>query len=39
MTVFGRYLDRMQRRGDVWKIIYRRVLTDWNQHVGATAKW
>lgn len=39
MTVFGRYLDRMQRRGDAWKIAHRRVLMDWNQHAAASAKW
>jgi len=39
MTVFGRYLDRMQRRGDVWKIAHRRVVMDWNQHAAASAKW
>jgi hypothetical protein len=39
MTVFGRYLDRMQRRADVWKILHRRVLMDWNQHAPASAKW
>ncbi len=39
MTFFGRYLDRMQRRGDVWKMLHRRVLMDWNQHAAASAKW
>lgn len=39
MTVFGRYLDRMQRRRDVWKMIHRRVLMDWNRHDPASAKW
>ena len=29
MMYFGRYLDRMQRRGDVWKIAHRRVVMDW----------
>jgi hypothetical protein len=39
MTVFGRYLDRMLRRGDVWKIVHRRVLMDWNQNAPASANW
>ena len=39
MAFFGRYLDRMQRRGDTWKILHRRVLMDWNQNVAATAVW
>jgi hypothetical protein len=39
MTVFGRYLDRMQRRGDAWKIAHRRVLMDWNRRDPASAKW
>ena len=36
MMYFGRYLDRMQRRGAVWKIMHRRVVMDWNQFVDAT---
>ena len=39
VTAVGRYLDRMQRRGDVWKIAHRRVVMDWNQHALASAKW
>ncbi len=39
MTFFGRYLDRMQRRGDVWKIVHRRVVMDWNQNCEASAEW
>jgi len=31
--------DRMQRRGDVWKIAHRRALMDWNQHAPASVKW
>jgi hypothetical protein len=37
MTYLGRYLDRMQRRGDVWKILNRQVVMDWNQNTTATA--
>ena len=39
MTFVGRYLDRMEKRGDVWKIAHRRVVHDWNQNVPATADW
>lgn len=37
MTFLGRYLDRFERRDDVWKILHRRVLMDWNQNAAATA--
>ncbi len=37
MTYLGRYLDRMEKRGDVWKISFRQVVMDWNQNVAATA--
>jgi len=37
MTYLGRYLDRMERRGDVWKITHRQVVMDWNQNANATA--
>jgi hypothetical protein len=39
MTFVGRYLDRMQRREGVWKILHRRVVMDWNQQGPAGAKW
>ena len=39
MTYLGRYMDRMQKRGDVWKIIHRQVVMDWNQNVDTTAVW
>lgn len=39
MTFIGRYLDRMEKRGTVWKIAHRRVVHDWNQNVAATAEW
>jgi hypothetical protein len=35
----GRYLDRMQRRSGVWKIIERRVVMDWNRLRAANAHW
>ena len=37
MAFFGRYLDRMQRRGQLWKILHRRVVMDWNQNMDASA--
>lgn len=37
MTYIGRYLDTMEKRGNVWKIRFRRVLMDWNQNTNATA--
>ena len=37
MTYIGRYLDRMEKRGDVWKISHRRVVMDWNQNANASA--
>jgi hypothetical protein len=39
MTFVGRYLDHMQRRDGVWKILHRRVVMDWNEHRRAGAKW
>jgi len=35
MVFYGRYLDRFERRGDVWKIVHRRVVMDWNRHTAA----
>lgn len=37
MTYIGRYLDRFERRDDVWKIAHRQVVMDWNQNADATA--
>lgn len=37
MTFLGRYLDRFERRGSVWKINHRRVLMDWNQNADSSA--
>lgn len=39
MTYIGRYLDRMEKRDDVWKIIHRTVVMDWNQNAIVTAVW
>ena len=37
LTYLGRYIDHMQKRDDVWKIMFRRVVMDWNQNTNATA--
>ena len=37
MTYIGRYLDRFEKRGNVWKIRHRQVVMDWNQNTSATA--
>ncbi len=39
MIYLGRYLDRMQRRGGVWKISHRTALMDWNLNQNASAVW
>jgi len=39
MTYFGRYLDRMQKRDNVWKITLRKVIMSWNQNADTTAEW
>lgn len=39
MTYLGRYLDRMEKRGDTWKILHRQVVMDWNQNSEASAIW
>jgi hypothetical protein len=37
MTYVGRYVDHMQRRDQVWKILLRRVVMEWNQNLTASA--
>ncbi|MDE0368433.1 MAG: nuclear transport factor 2 family protein [Gammaproteobacteria bacterium] len=37
MTYLGRYLDRMEKRGDVWKISHRQAVMDWNQNTDASS--
>ena len=39
MTYLGRYLDRFQRRDDIWKIQHRTVVMDWNQNAETSAIW
>jgi hypothetical protein len=37
MTYLGRYLDTMERRDGVWKILHRQAVMDWNRNTPATA--
>ena len=37
MTYIGRYVDHMQKRDNTWKIMFRRVVMDWNQNAAASA--
>lgn len=37
MTYLGRYLDRFEKRGALWKMMHRQVVMDWNQNTSATA--
>ncbi|MEM9880099.1 MAG: nuclear transport factor 2 family protein [Pseudomonadota bacterium] len=39
MVVGGRYLDRMEKRGDVWRIAHRTYVMDWNTNSAGTAIW
>jgi SnoaL-like domain len=36
VTYLARYLDRMEKRDDVWKLSHRRVVVDWNREVSAS---
>ncbi|PZN95810.1 MAG: hypothetical protein DCF31_05590 [Alphaproteobacteria bacterium] len=37
--VGGRYLDRLERRDDQWRIVHRRYVMDWNSNAPSTAEW
>ncbi|MEM1021854.1 MAG: nuclear transport factor 2 family protein [Sphingomonadales bacterium] len=39
MVVGGRYLDRMEKRGDSWRIAHRTYVMDWNTNGPGTAIW
>ncbi|WP_225010134.1 MULTISPECIES: nuclear transport factor 2 family protein [Novosphingobium] len=39
MEVGGRYLDRLQRRGDEWRLLHRRYVLDWSRNGPSTARW
>jgi SnoaL-like domain len=35
----GRYLDRLEKRGDEWRIASRTMLYDWDRDLGVAADW
>lgn len=35
----GRYNDRLEKRGDEWRILYRTVVYDWYKVLGPTSPW
>ena len=37
MTYFGRYVDHFQKRENVWKMMFRNVVMDWNQQLSESA--
>ncbi|WP_295525220.1 nuclear transport factor 2 family protein [Novosphingobium sp. Chol11] len=39
LVVAGRYLDRLERRANVWKIAHRGVVYDWNRIDPSTDGW
>jgi hypothetical protein len=39
MDVGGRYLDRLERRGDDWRLLHRRYVLDWSRNGPSTAQW
>ena len=39
IIVGGRYLDRLVRTADGWRIAHRRYVLDWNQNGPSTANW
>lgn len=39
MEVGGRYLDRLERRGDEWRLAHRRYVLDWSRNGPSTAQW
>jgi hypothetical protein len=34
----GRYVDRLMRRGEDWKIVLRRLVIDWRMNAGSSAR-
>jgi hypothetical protein len=39
MIAAGRYLDALEKRGDEWRIIRRRVVFDWYRNLEGSADW
>jgi hypothetical protein len=38
-VIGGRYLDKMEKRGDEWRILQRTMLYDWYQDFGVSIDW
>jgi hypothetical protein len=38
-VIGGRYLDRMEKRGNEWRIAYRTMLYDWFRDFGVSVDW
>lgn len=38
-VIGGRYLDRLEKRGDAWRIAHRTMLYDWSQDFGRSVDW
>jgi hypothetical protein len=39
MVVGGRYLDKLERRENAWRITDRIYVMDWNRNIPSTAQW
>jgi hypothetical protein len=39
IVIGGRYLDRLDKRGDDWRITHRIMLSDWQQDFGQSVDW
>jgi hypothetical protein len=39
ITIGGRYLDRVEERDDVWRIVQRTMMYDWLQDQGQSVNW
>ena len=36
MTYIGRYLDEFEKRGDIWKFSFRKIVMTWHQDTAMT---
>jgi hypothetical protein len=39
IVLCGRYLDRLHKRGDDWRVTHRKLLCDWLNDLGPSADW
>jgi len=39
IVIGGRYLDRMEKRGEEWRIVHRTMLYDWMTDFGPSVDW